>query len=162
MRNKLLIKIALSVVSVVTVVCIVFIVATFNGWDYKQYIGVKAVEETAQVMNLKDSGKKYTRIEIINMMHDMANTLIIAEDNKIWNTVPITKESVSKLLNMLMSSENFEEKLTFTTIAQNWQKRDFNNIINDHNTVWILLDGTIGRAKEADEPAIAKAVESLK
>lgn len=162
MRKKLLINIALGVASLVTVVAVIFVVATFNGWDYKEYLGSKPVVETAEAMSTKDNGKKYTRVEIINMMHDMANTLIIAEDNKIWNTVPITKESISKLLNMIKSSEDFNEKFTFTAIVQNWQKGDFTNIVNDHNTVWVLLDGTIGRANEANVPAVAKAIETMK
>jgi len=95
-------------------------------------------------------------------MHEMANTLILAEDNKIWGTVTITKETVSELLNMLDKSKPFEEKDTFIATAKKWQKGDFANIVYDHNMVWKILEGTVGRADEPNIEAVAEAKATLK
>ena len=59
---------------------------------------------------------------IVIRMHEMANTLIVAGDNKIWGKVEVTKESISELLKMLNTSKSFEDKETFIAIAKKWQK----------------------------------------
>lgn len=125
-----------------------------------------AEEKTAvlakPVIEKVDSQKAATRIEIITEIHEMANTLIIAEDNKIWGRQIVTKDSVSQLLNILNTSKPFEEKETFIAIAKKWKSGDFANIVYDHNTVWKMLDGTIGRADEPNIEAVAQAKAALK
>jgi len=106
--------------------------------------------------------QKEARIEVVIRMHEMANTLILAEDNKIWGKVTVNKESVSELLNMLNNFKASKEKDTFIAIAKNWQKGNFVNIVDDHNMVWKILEGTIGRADKPNIPAVAEAKETLK
>ena len=92
----------------------------------------------------------------------MANTLILAEDNKIWGKVTVNKETVLELLNMLNKFKASKEKDTFIAIAKNWQKGNFVNIVDDHNMVWKILEGTIGKADEPNIPAVAEAKQELK
>jgi len=106
--------------------------------------------------------QKETRIEVVIRMHEMANTLIFAEDNKIWGTVTVNKETVSELLNMINTIKASKEKDTFIAIAKNWQKGNFANIVDDHNIVWKILEGTIGKADEPNIPAVAEAKQALK
>jgi hypothetical protein len=103
-----------------------------------------------------------TRIEIVTRIHEMANTLILAEDNKIWGTVAVNKDTVVELLNMINTSKAFDEKDTFIAIAKKWKNSDFTNIVADHNLVWKILEGTIGKADEPNVPAVAEAKEILK
>lgn len=39
---------------------------------------------------------------------------------------------------------------------------DFTNIQHDHNEVWNMLDGSIGKATGVNEEAVAEAVSALK
>lgn len=117
---------------------------------------------TKSVTDTVESEKAATRIEIVTTMHEMANTLILAEDNKIWGRVTVTKETVSELLNILNNSKPFEEKDTFIATVKKWQNGDFANIVNDHNMVWKILKGTVGKANEPNIQAVAQAKETLK
>lgn len=101
------------------------------------------------------------RTAIVIRIHEMANSLILAEDNKIWGKVKVNKDSISELLKMLNTSKAFEEKDTFIAIAKKWQKGDFSTIVDDHNMVWKILKGTIGKANEPNVPAVAEAKDSL-
>ena len=178
MHKKLTIRFILGFSSIMTIGAIMFFVATSNGLDYKHYLGIKPVMAEGQVVEIKEKTKEntkentrentkedkkvYTKIEVVTMMHEMVNTLIIAEDNKIWGKKSVNKESVLELLNMIESTEDFYEKGILTEIAKDWEMGNFDNVVQDHNIVWGILDGTVGRANEVNVAAVAEAKEYLK
>ena len=41
-------------------------------------------------------------------------------------------------------------------------KGDFTSIVEEHNKVWSILNGTIGKAEDPNVPAVAEAKDSLK
>lgn len=47
-------------------------------------------------------------------------------------------------------------------IVVRWQQGDFSQIVDDHNYVWDLLGGTVGRAKSANGKAVTDAIANLK
>jgi hypothetical protein len=175
MHKKLTIRIILVFSTVMTMGAIMFFVATSNGWDYKHFMGIKPVMAESQVIKTKgntkentkeittkESTKVYTELEVVNMMHEMVNTLIIAEDNKIWGKKEVNKDSVLELLNMIESTEDFNKKVIVTEIAKNWEMGNFDNVVLDHNIVWGILDGTVGKANEVNVAAVAEAKKYLK
>jgi len=95
-----------------------------------------------------------------NMVHDMANSLI--KSDHIWYTLSINKATVEELMKLINSIEECEEKSVLLRIAEGWKKGDFTNIQHDHNEVWNMLDGTIGKATGVNEEAVAEAVSALK
>jgi hypothetical protein len=99
---------------------------------------------------------------IVKRMHEMANSLILAQDNKIWGKINVNKNSIKELLSMINNSKPFEEKAEFLVVAKEWQKGDFTNIVDVHNMVWKILKGTIGKANEPNVSAVAEAEDSLK
>ncbi|MCJ7689697.1 MAG: DUF6241 domain-containing protein [Clostridiaceae bacterium] len=179
MHNKLTIKIILGFSTVIVMGAIVVVVAAFNGWDYNKYMGVKPVAADTQVVITKENTKAdtkenkivytakqntkvYTRLEVVTMIHDMVNTLIIAEDGEIWTKVSVNKGSVSELLNMIEGTGDFNEKVDFAEIANDWKNGNFDNVVKDHNKVWKILDGTVGRASDENVSAVAEAKQNLK
>jgi hypothetical protein len=180
MHKKLTIRIILAFSTVMTMGAIMFFVATSNGWDYKHFMGNKPVMAESQVIKTKENTKEntkeittkkittkentkvYTELEVVNVMHEMANTLIIADDNKIWGKQEVNKNSVLELLNMIESTEDFNKKAIVTEIAKKWEMGNFDNVVLDHNIVWGILDGTVGRANEVNVAAVAEAKEYLK
>ncbi|MGK0466720.1 DUF6241 domain-containing protein [Clostridium sp.] len=172
MHKKLTIRFILGFSSIMAIGAIMFFVATSNGWDYKHYMGIKPVMAENQVVetkakaktkeNEKEETKVYTKLEVVTMMHEMVNTLIIAEDNRIWGKKEVDKESVSELLNMIEAAEDFYEKGIVTEIANDWKRGYFDNVVQDHNIVWGILDGTVGKASEENIVAVAEAKEYLK
>ena len=174
MHKKLTVRFILVFSSIMTIGAIVFFGAISNGWDYKQFLDIKPVMAEDQVAKTKENTKEntkesvkentkiYTELEVVNMMHEMVNTLIIAEDNRVWGKKDVNKDSVSELLNMIESAEDFNKKVIVTEIANDWKMGNFDNVVKDHNIIWGILDGTVGRANEVNVAAVAEAKEYMK
>lgn len=79
--------------------------------------------------------------QIINMMHKMTHQKVIADEK--WGAIPMTKENIDNLVKVL---ENGDYDSRLLRMAKKWQEGDFNSIVSDHNTLWTMQDGTIGRA----------------
>jgi hypothetical protein len=87
-----------------------------------------------------------SRAQILDTIHWMANTLIIAD--AIWGRLFITNGRVNGLIIEVMASSQFtaNEKDRLLQILWGWRDRDFSQGVRDHNFVWTMLDGTVGRA----------------
>ncbi|WP_461206721.1 DUF6241 domain-containing protein [Clostridium sp. DL1XJH146] len=83
-------------------------------------------------------------------IHRMANTLIIAEDGKIWGKDTITDEKCNTLIIEITASD-YDDKERLLSILNRWKEDDFSEGVDDHNYVWNRLGGTIGRAKSLKE-----------
>ncbi len=88
--------------------------------------------------------------EIYNMIHEMANTKIVAEDGMIWGLKPITKSRVAAVIKALEEQGINDAKLN--KIMERWSVEDFRDCVDDHNYVWgKYLDGNIGKAVKLRE-----------
>lgn len=96
-----------------------------------------------------DNSKITSAEDIYNLIHQMANTIIVAEDNLIYGEIPINDESINKAMVMINNTDliSKEEKEVFMNILEAWQQKDYSNGVQAHNYAWKLLDGNIGRAK---------------
>jgi len=83
------------------------------------------------------------RQRILEEMHKMVNSKVVADF--VWGEVPITEESVDKLITEV-SSTTFPDRDKLLTILENWKINDFTNAVNDHNYVWEQLGGSVGKA----------------
>lgn len=104
--------------------------------------------------------RKIQEKDILNKVHQMANTLIVAEDNQVWGQEEITKEKIDELISDLNNS-GLKYKGQVITILNRWKSGDFSQIISDHNYVWNLLDGSVGKAIKANEEAVKKTIANL-
>lgn len=83
--------------------------------------------------------------ELYDAMHRMANTKIIAEDNKIWGELPIDEESLS-IVRSFIEVSNYKDKNKLLDIVGRWEIGDFSQAAEEHNYFWGKLGGTIGEA----------------
>ena len=93
---------------------------------------------------------------IYDMIHRMANTIIIAEDGNIWGKDEITQDSIDKALYQLNGRDEYLD-----AELKKWKELDFYNGVEVHNYVWTKLGGTIGKAKALDDQSIETIVNSL-
>lgn len=93
---------------------------------------------------------------IYDMIHRMANTIIIAEDGNIWGKDEITQDSIDKALYQLNGRDEYLD-----AELKKWKELDFYNGVEVHNYVWTKLGGTIGKAKSLDDQSIETIVSSL-
>lgn len=96
-----------------------------------------------------DKSKITSSEDIYNLIHKMANTLIVAEDNLIYGEIPINDDSISEAMVFIKDTNliSEEEREVFMNILEAWQEKDYSNGVQAHNYAWKLLRGDIGRAK---------------
>ena len=110
--------------------------------------GDKTGEDTASDFfkeDKVDEKKLDSKKKVYDMIHGMANTLIVAEDDEIWGEQPITKDRVEAVMKAMEELDITDEKLWAT--LKRWEQQDYSEGVEDHNYVWKkYLDGTIGKA----------------
>mgnify|MGYP001474534966 CR=1 FL=1 len=76
-------------------------------------------------------------------IHGMSHQKVRAE--KKWSFYELTQERV-KWLHEALEVANVEHKDVYQTILDKWVKGDFSTAYKDHNAVWELQGGTVGKA----------------
>ncbi|MFA9397759.1 MAG: DUF6241 domain-containing protein [Clostridiaceae bacterium] len=145
---------------IIILCCVVFAVLFVKIKDYRNDTKTPEVKESlAQIVSDNqdefdcvqvDVSKITNKNEIYNLIHKMANTLIVAEDNQIYGETPINSGSVNKAMIIVCETDliSEDEKEVLLNILQAWKNGDYSNGVQAHNYVWKRLDGNIGRAKE--------------
>lgn len=92
----------------------------------------------------------------LEYIHHMSHQKVVADVK--WGFFEITDERIHWLLDAVEQS-NFPQKEQYEDLLNRWAKGDFSQIVEDHNFVWRLQDGTIGKAtgilsKEEEEAYI--------
>lgn len=154
MRNKLLLG------------AIILLITGGSMFFLSQYIAFKndtkipevkkSVEQIAEDNKIAldkteiDKSKIKNVEDIYTIIHKMANTLIVAEDNLIYGLIPIDEKSINEAMVIIRDTDliSTDEKDVFMNILQEWKNEDYSNGVQAHNYAWTKLRGDIGRAKE--------------
>ena len=84
-------------------------------------------------------------------IHNMSHQKVIS--NKKWGALPLTAERVKRLIQVVEANQkDYENGDLYLNILRNWDKRDFDNVVIAHNSIWSLQGGTIGKANRAASP----------
>ncbi|MGP4040403.1 DUF6241 domain-containing protein [Gracilibacillus sp. D59] len=85
----------------------------------------------------------------------MAHQKVYAE--QMWGFYEITPERIDFLLEVL-EIKTYEQEEVYKDILTRWKQGEFSQAVEDHNKVWKLQDGNVGRATrlltEEEEQAI--------
>ncbi|WP_051556648.1 DUF6241 domain-containing protein [Alkalihalobacterium bogoriense] len=86
-----------------------------------------------------------TEDDVQKKIHYMSHQKVRAEHK--WNNLQITQERIERLLEVV---EHNKDKYThyelYNDILVRWKNGDFSKADKDHNSVWELQGGTIGKA----------------
>lgn len=83
--------------------------------------------------------------EIAIKIHAMSHQKIEADEK--WSFLPLTAERVTRLIDVIETNQNdYKSSELYLNILNRWSKNDFSQIDKDHNKIWALQGGTIGRA----------------
>ncbi|GGA82314.1 DUF6241 domain-containing protein [Ornithinibacillus halotolerans] len=97
---------------------------------------------------------KLTDTDYQEYIHGMSHQKVKAEQK--WGFYQINEERINWLLEGLdLVKLNHEH--TYRTILEKWAKGDFSTADDDHNAIWQLQGGTIGRATGILSPEEEKA-----
>ncbi|MEH7335215.1 DUF6241 domain-containing protein [Neobacillus drentensis] len=94
----------------------------------------------------KDFSLTMTEEEILDAIHKMSHQKIIAD--KKWGAIPLTNERINRLLDVVNENQsNYKNTDVYYSILKRWAKGDFSRVDEDHNEIWDLQEGTVGKAK---------------
>lgn len=87
-------------------------------------------------------------------IHAMSHQKVQAKEK--WSYYKITDERIDFLLSQLeINQYDYEE--TYKGILTNWKDGDFSNAVSDHNKIWRIQEGTIGKATGLLSPKAEEA-----
>lgn len=121
----------------------------------------KASESLDQIGELQTSDNygKVTTVwddqKVAQTIHAMSHQKVEADQK--WTSIEMTEERIVTLSNIVEQNKNYLENYdTFTAILDRWSEGDFSQADQDHNDVWYILDGTIGKATGILSPSQEK------
>lgn len=154
LKNQI-VKIVLVIVSMVVIVGVmvyVFLAPVYFSEDTVQHKLVKQVQKAArQRVNQKiaspNGGELFsenmTEAQVKRAIHLLSHQKIRAEEK--WGAEEVTQEKIELLLKEVQEN-NFRDTDLYFRILTAWAKGDFSRADLDHNAVWELQEGTVGRA----------------
>lgn len=81
--------------------------------------------------------------KVQNMIHQMTHQKVEADQK--WSSIEMTDERVNTLLSVVEEND-YDHGDVYKEILTRWAKGDFSQIVEDHNTIWSLQDGNVGKA----------------
>ncbi|WP_019414740.1 DUF6241 domain-containing protein [Paenisporosarcina sp. TG20] len=78
-------------------------------------------------------------------IHRMAHQKVIADEK--WGNEPLTMNRVVRLIDVIEENKsNYKHSGTYLRILEKWRNNDFTEVDFDHNEIWRIQSGTVGRA----------------
>ncbi|MGG1676404.1 DUF6241 domain-containing protein [Neobacillus sp. NRS-1170] len=136
------------------------------GFIYYFSKGALPVQKDAVTVNVQKTDKGETVIQIqdknseeiakdfpLNMsendmrdvIHQMSHQKVVAD--KKWGAIPLTNKRVNRLLEVVKENQaNYINTDVYYGILKRWAKGDFSRADEDHNAIWSLQKGTVGKA----------------
>jgi hypothetical protein len=84
-----------------------------------------------------------SEVKVQNYIHGMSHQKVKAESK--WVHYNLTQERVEWLLEQVQNA-GYQYEDIYIDILTKWQQGDFTSADKDHNRVWVLLGGTVGKA----------------
>jgi hypothetical protein len=84
-----------------------------------------------------------TEVVLQQYIHAMSHQKVKAEEK--WSFYKMTDDRIQFLLNQL-EVEDYEHEDLYHTILLKWQEGDLSSVDDDHNEIWKLQGGTVGKA----------------
>ncbi|PAQ16118.1 hypothetical protein CD798_03550 [Bacillaceae bacterium SAOS 7] len=85
-----------------------------------------------------------TEDEVLDVMNKMTHQFVIADDK--WGAVEMTPKHIDELTE-IVSANSYPNKEKMIVILEKWKMGNFEKVDEDHNIIWNIQDGNIGKAK---------------
>ncbi|MEH7118522.1 DUF6241 domain-containing protein [Neobacillus vireti] len=93
----------------------------------------------------KEFPMNMTEDEVMDAIHKMSHQKV--ESRKKWGAIPLTPGRVKQLLMVVLKNEkNYVNSSVYIDILERWSEGDFSTVDKDHNKIWNLQGGTVGKA----------------
>jgi hypothetical protein len=84
-----------------------------------------------------------TEEQVLHVIHAMSHQKVRAKEK--WRFILNTPERVDKMIE-IVEANDYKYKKRYLEILYRWQEGDFSRADKDHNFVWSIQGGTIGKA----------------
>lgn len=157
-NNK--IKFIITIITAILVGTTIFGVTIYYGKSKNNLMKQSKMVNSIKVGKSVNVTSNLAIIDIIRDMHKMANSLI--EADAIWGKAEMNRKNVDEMYVALHLQSESDEKKILQEVIEKWDKADFSSIDADHNRIWNLLDGKIGRATGINNKEVEKAIRAVK
>jgi hypothetical protein len=126
------------------------------------------VKEGARLAELKDEinqakialdiDQSPSEKDIADILHNMTHQKVRSEDK--WGFVQITEVNLLALKEVLQENPAFNQNIDMLTIVTGWLNNHFGNVVAEHNLIWNMKNGSVGKAygilSPSEEAALVK------
>ncbi|WP_044747076.1 DUF6241 domain-containing protein [Bacillus alveayuensis] len=169
-QHKALAAIAVTVFICVSILTYIFL-DMFMSENTKEFKSEKT--PSSQEVNVQveisenpfgDKGVDLSEKDIQNYIHGMSHQKVKADEK--WIHYFITEERIQFLIDVVENGD-YKHKDLYLDILSRWKDGDFSQADQDHNEIWRLQGGTVGKAtgvltKEEEEAYLEKYKKVLK
>ena len=146
---------------VIPLLVILLGIAVFGFIDYRNKEAVSVIQKNSSSQNHPAGGtyleiqedrlepiekelpNKMTEEQVQDAIHQMSHQKVRAE--KKWGFIPLTRERVDRLIEVINANQ-YEHEDVYLDILKEWKESNFSNIDGNHNAVWVLQNGSVGKA----------------
>ena len=146
---------------VIPLLVILLGIAVFGFIDYRSKETVSVIQKTSSSQNdpaggtyleiqedrsesiEKELPNKMTEEQVQDALHQMSHQKVRAE--KKWGFIPLTRERVDRLIEVINANQ-YEHEDVYLDILKAWKESNFSYIDGNHNAIWVLQDGNVGKA----------------
>lgn len=148
-----------KIIGIIAVACIALAligIGSFQVLESLERGAEKESGETPDKETIADSTEKMEGLEfaqtvpddaseqaLLAMMHKMTHQKVIASEK--WGLIRMNDDSIAKAKQILLDSD-FNSKEGLLDIIEKWENGQFDQVDEDHNYIWNLQGGSIGRA----------------
>lgn len=111
--------------------------------DETEYYEAGADQSEANSISENEIPNAMSEDDLQQKIHDMSHQKVKAAQK--WGSLEITPERIDHLISVVESG-NYEHSHVYLDILYGWKEGDFSEADKDHNTIWRLQGGTIGKA----------------
>ncbi|WP_163101973.1 DUF6241 domain-containing protein [Peribacillus alkalitolerans] len=113
--------------------------------DLKQSQSRQVYNESKSQYVVEELPINMEEFEVQIAMHHMSHQKVKAD--KKWGALQITPERINRLIEIVTKNQKgYDHSSTYLDILNRWNEGDFSRVDRDHNEIWRLQGGTIGKA----------------
>ncbi|MDR7079776.1 hypothetical protein J2Y03_004834 [Neobacillus niacini] len=126
------------------------------------------IKEEARLAELKDDitqakitlgiDQSPSEGELLEILHNMTHQKVRSEEK--WGFVHMTEVNLLAVKEVLQENPAFNQNIDMLAIVTDWLNNDFSNIVAEHNSMWKMKDGSVGKAygilSPSEEAALVK------
>ncbi|WP_409253042.1 DUF6241 domain-containing protein [Bacillus sp. SCS-153A] len=114
-----------------------------DGNEETEYYEAGAGQDDSNSIREDEIPNTLSEEDLQQKIHDMSHQKVKATPK--WGSLEITPERIDHLINVVEQG-NYKQSHVYLDILYGWKEGDFSEADEDHNTIWRLQGGTIGKA----------------